>query len=288
MRKISAPTHTVADVVVCFDGHIESADLQQRLGDSVQALVVAEVDYQAKGLDERLYQIAEADNAGQLTHVEMKGMYTRMSRKGGHARHIYDAIKLLSPGGICPLCCQRKVSTLDHYLAKGRHAAFTITPWNLVPACKDCNTDTNERRPTRHIEQTLHPYFDEVDDDIWLFATIEQTTPPSASFFVAKPDSWAEEKYQRVLHHFETYALGTLYATHAAGELVTYSYAARRLYLSAADNVAGAASVKAHFNNLSQDRRHEILNTWQAALCQALADSDWFCTGGFNQAIDFE
>jgi hypothetical protein len=288
MRKITAPTHTVADVVICFDGHIESADLQQRLVDSVQALEVAEVDYKAKGLDELLYQIAEADNAGQLTLAEMKGMYTRMSRKGGHARHIYDAIKLLSPGGICPLCCQRTVSTLDHYLAKGRHAAFTITPWNLVPACKDCNTDTNERRPTCRMEQTLHPYFDEVDDDIWLFATIEQTTPPSASFFVAKPDSWTEDKYQRVRHHFETFGLGILYATHAAGEIVTYSHAARRLHSSAAHEVAGAAGVKAYFDDLSQDRRHETRNTWQAALCQALADSDWYCAGGFNQAIRSE
>lgn len=285
MRKIVPPAHTVTDVVNCLDGHIEVDDLQQRLLDSVPALELAEADYREKGGNRLLYQIVETNAAGQLTLAEMKGMYTRLSRKGGHARHIYDAIKLLSPGGICPLCCQRKVSTLDHYLAKAKHAAYTITPWNLVPACKDCNTDTNERRPTAHNEQTLHPYFDEIDDDIWLFATIEQTTPPSASFFVARPDSWAEEKYQRVCHHFETFGLGALYATHAAGEIVTYSHTARRLHSSAADEVAGTAGVKAYFDGLSQDRRQDMRNTWQAALCQALASSDWYCSGGFNQAI---
>lgn len=285
MRKIAAPIHTVADVVRCFDGHFESADLQQRLIDSTQALELAEIDYKAKGLDELWYQIGEADKVGKLTLAEMKGMYTRMSRKNGYARHIYDAIKLLSPGGICPLCCQRKISTLDHYLAKGKHAPLAITPWNLVPACKDCNTDTNERRPTAHIEQTLHPYFDEVDDEIWLFATIEQTTPPSATFYVAKPNSWSEGKYQRVLHHFDTFGLGSLYATHAAGEIVIYSHAARRLHSSAAHQVAGAACVKAYFTDLSLDRRYGMRNTWQAALCQALADSDWYCAGGFSEAI---
>ncbi len=285
MRKIGVPIHSVVDVVDCFDGHIESLDLQQRLANSVEALRVGEADYQAKGGGKRLYQIAETDNVGELTLAEMKGMYTRMSRKGGHARHIYDAIRLLSPRGICPLCCQRKVSTLDHYLAKGRHSAFTVTPWNLIPACKDCNTDTNERRPTTQNEQTLHPYFDDVDDEIWLCAAIHETTPPSASFFVAKPDSWAEEKYQRVSRHFETFGLGILYATHAAGEIVTYSYTARRLHSTAIDDIAGAAGVRAYFYGLSMDRRQDMRNAWQAALCQALASSDWYCSGGFNQAI---
>lgn len=286
MRKIDLPAHTVADVVVCLEGHIESADLQQRLMDSIVALEAAEATYQVRGEAEQLYRIAEGKHVGQVTLAEMKDMYGRMSRKGGHARHIYDAIKNLSPRGICPLCCQRTVSTLDHYLAKAGHAAFTVTPWNLVPACKDCNTDTKVRKPGTYSEQTLHPYYDEVDGEIWLCAIIEPTTPPAASFFVAKPVSWTEEKYQRVRHHFVTFGLSTLYTTHAAGEIVSYSHAARRVYSSAANAMAGAADVKAHFIGLSQDRRAEMKNTWQAALCQALADSDWFCAGGFNSTID--
>lgn len=285
MRKLALPTHNVSDVAACFNGHINDSDLQQRLIDSINALKAAEDDYKEKGAGGLLYKISEGDCIGFLNLSEMKEMYTRMSRKNGHARHIYDAIKLLSPSGICPLCGQRKVSTLDHYLPKGKQAAFSITPLNLVPACKDCNTDTNVRKLSSYEEQTIHPYFDEIDDDIWLFATIEKTTPPSASFFAARPATWSEKKYQRTCHHFQEFRLGELYATHAASEIVAHSHTARRLYFSTADSAAGAASVKRHFEEQSQDRRNSGLNTWQAALCQALANSDWYCYGGFNEAI---
>lgn len=280
MRKIDLPSYNVRTVIECFNGRIEDQDIQQRILATIDLLCEAERAYQERGEAEQLYQIEEANRIGTVSIEEMKDMYSRFSRKNGATRHIYDAIKLLSPGNICPLCCQRTVSTLDHYLSKSRHAALTVTPVNLVPACKDCNTDTNARRPTQHEEQSLHPYFDSVDDEVWLVAELQQTTPPSALFSVAKPDSWPEEKYRRVKHHFDTFGLGLLYSTHAAGEIVTHSPAARRLF-----NSGGADHVKTYFEELAQDRRLRMRNTWQAALCQCLADSTWYCSGGFVNAL---
>ena len=63
----------------------------------------------------------------------------RMAAQGSPGRTIYDAIKLASPNGLCPLCGQRVVATLDHYLPKSRYAALAVNPANLIPACSDCN-----------------------------------------------------------------------------------------------------------------------------------------------------
>ena len=40
----------------------------------------------------------------------------------------------------CPYCEVRPVKTLDHFLPQ-RYAALTIVSQNLIPACRDCNTE---------------------------------------------------------------------------------------------------------------------------------------------------
>ena len=62
-----------------------------------------------------------------------------MVRKNGPGRATYDLLKLSAKGGFCPLCGQRNVSTLDHYLPKESYPDLSILPINLVRACSDCN-----------------------------------------------------------------------------------------------------------------------------------------------------
>lgn len=45
----------------------------------------------------------------------------------------------LANTGKCPICGIGQASTLDHYLAKTIYPTYAVTPYNLVPVCKDCN-----------------------------------------------------------------------------------------------------------------------------------------------------
>ena len=98
----------------------------------------------------------------------------RMAAQGSPGRAIYDAIKVGSPNGLCPLCGQRVVATLDHYLPKSRYAALAVNPANLIPACSDCNKAKSDA-----VADTLHPYYDNIENDLWLRAELKEVRPAS-------------------------------------------------------------------------------------------------------------
>ena len=63
---------------------------------------------------------------------------------GSIGRRFYDAIMAQANLGICPICGVRTVSNLDHFLPKTNYATLVVTPCNLVPSCRDCNTDKKQ------------------------------------------------------------------------------------------------------------------------------------------------
>ena len=104
-------------------------------------------------------------------------VYTnRMAKEGAPGRPVYNALKLAARR--CPLCGHRDVSTLDHYLPKTAFPLLCVTPSNLVPACSDCNKVKSDALPATAADQTLHPYFDDADQDAWLKAEVVQARRP--------------------------------------------------------------------------------------------------------------
>ncbi|MDO9333732.1 MAG: hypothetical protein Q7T57_04335 [Dehalococcoidales bacterium] len=278
MKRIRLPDFTVAQVLDSCVESLRDEGLVLRLTAQVASLSFAEGDYNVKGAVAELYMIPESSSVeGQVTLEEMKSLYTNtLARKGSPARHIYDALRASAPGGICPLCSQRVVSTLDHHLAKSKHAVFTVTPLNLVPACKDCNTDSQARRPLEAGEQTLHPYFDSVDEVLWLVSQVLPGSPPVVRFMAVPPITWSEEKQSMVRQHFIVFKLGELYCTHAAVELINVYQD-----LVESSELRDAQQISMHLHSIANRRRRPFVNSWQAAMYQALAESDWFCSGGY-------
>lgn len=248
-----------------------------RILGSFDTMSSAEATYKVRGKTNDLYSIAGTQAVDKwVTREEMEALYTQtFARKGGPTRDIYDAIRASSPGGLCPLCNQRPVSTLDHHLAKAEHASFAVTPINLVPACKDCNTNSRVRKPSTKGEQTLHPYFDSVDEEIWLTAQLIPGTPPSLIFYATPPAHWAPEIQAIVKNHFKVFSLGELYATHAAAELVN-------IYFDIESKPWTPETLKAHLDEQAGNRRKMVRNSWQAAVYAGLAGSEWFCQGGYK------
>lgn len=277
MRTLPRPAMGVRAVMCASVGNIQDQNLSQKLLSVVELLVSREGQYEGQGSVGALYQLPTSDSVGgQVTTAEMKWMYeTKMARDGQPGRPFYDLIRASAPNGICPTCAQRTVSTLDHYLPKSAYPDFAITPLNLFPSCADCNKIKLTHQANTPGDQTLHPYFDDVEDAIWLVANVIQTVPPAAMFAVAPPHHWPLIKQQRVTTHFNILGLAALYGANAAQELT--QIASR---LSRIADTAGPDGVREHLQEEAVSRRVPAKNSWQAALYSALAQSEWFWTGG--------
>lgn len=277
MRRVGPPAFNAKDVLLLCAGNVQSRALEIRLAAAAPAVEAADIDYRAKGPAAQLYLIAPTPGVGEwVDGPEMERLYTgTLARRGSAARHVYDTIKTSARHNICPSCGQRVVTTLDHYLPKTSHPTFAVAPFNLLPCCGECNKIKLDHVPSAAEQQTLHPYFDDVDDSIWLIASVAMTSPPTILFTVNDPPVWEALKCERMRLHFQVFQLGSLYAAHAGEELENLRYQLQQLHGS-----GGAAAVRDHLLEQEATRRAVNRNSWQAAMYAALAASAWFCETG--------
>src|SRR5258708_7182739 len=201
----------------------------------------------------------------------------RMVAKSQPGRPIYDRLIAGSAGGRCPLCGLGHVSTLDHHLPKAEYPVLAVSPANLIPSCNWCQGAKDGSYPASANDQTLHPYFDNVDGGRWLAAEVVNSTPAAFRFVVVPPPSWNGTIIAaRVRHHMKTFKLARLFASNAADELSNIRQRLEDLLAK-----GGSEAVRAHLNAEAQSRENAWLNSWQTATYQAAAESDWFCEGGF-------
>jgi hypothetical protein len=191
---------------------------------------------------------------------------------------VYDKLLAVPINGICPLCGLRTVSTLDHHLPKASFPALAVTPINLVPACSDCNRAKIDILIVGPDEQTIHPYFDDVENEPWLAAEIAVNNLVSVRFIVDAPRNWNALKTARVEYHFSIFKLAALYAAHAAEEL-----AGIRFQLNLIFDRGGQDAVRAHLAEQADSRESSHVNSWQTAFYKAAAASTAFCSGGFDR-----
>jgi hypothetical protein len=278
MRSLVRPTYTARYTYELCAKSVRDAAIAKKLKLLAPAVEDAESMYLALSTFFMLFGFVDETIGEKSRSDEMIRLYTDiLSRKGSKARHIYDQIRSAPKGDICPLCGQRLVSTLDHYLEKARFPVLAVAPLNLVPSCADCNIVRAQQKAKCPSDQTLHPYFDNVDDQVWLVASVCELEPVAVKFVVIKPDSWDEMKFQRIRSHFRVFALGTLYSTHAAAEMAGIRYALESVF-----HRGGPEGLQSHLAEQALSRSQTHRNSWQGALYTALRDSGWFCSGGFR------
>lgn len=212
-----------------------------------------------------------------MSKAQMTRVYSGTFVKSKVTRGMYDLLKSAPPNDMCPLCAQRPVSTLDHYLAQALHPALTVVPLNLVPACAECNKLKLDYQPSSEAQQSFHPYFDDFDDAQWLVAEVIETSPAVVRFWVTAPAGWSTTKVSRAVRHFEAFGLGKLYTSHAGVEISNIRFSLDRIAVKGTPN-----DVRMDLLGRAESARHSQLNAWQTATYQALAASDWFCAGGFR------
>lgn len=278
MRRLPRPAIPVRDVLGRCINSIRDNDLTQRLGLASPTIEAAELAYIALGETASLHQVAATNGvAGCVSTAEMERVYKGTFVKSVGTRDIYGSIKSAPENDICPLCSQRTVSQLDHYLPQSAHPALTVTAVNLVPACSECNKTKLALQAQQASDQTFHPYFEDADDDRWLYATIRETMPAAIVFFTQPPPGWDAVKAQRIASLFAIFKLAELYASHAAVEINDIRFG---LLEMAAQNSPEA--IRDHLRRTAASRAAAHANSWRRATYEALADSVWFCSGGFR------
>ena len=281
MIRLEPPELDAGDVFTLCISRVRNPELKERLMSISTNVTQASDIFHYLASQIRLHEfVREAVVGGVVTTSEMEAVYAqRMVSKTAPGRPIYDALMSLAPAGKCPLCAQRDASTLDHHLPKAHYPVLAVTPLNLVPSCKDCNKAKLASLPASANEETLHPYFDDIDGDRWLYASVQTTTPASLRFFVAPPNHWDEVLAARMLLHFETLGLGVLYAAQGADELLNI-----RHQLQIIHNSGGAATVRNELLARAESARAVRVNGWRVSAFEAFAENDWFCEGGFMDA----
>lgn len=277
MRKLDRPAEVVRGVLELCARSIQDPDLKKRLCEAADDIDAAETSYLEHAEAGALFQIAQAPAVSSVTAEEMKRVYKGTFAKSKKTRPIYDFIKKLPANDICPMCGQRTVGTLDHYLAQSLHPALTITPANLLPSCSDCNKAKLDAQPEFASEQTLHPYFDNVDDAAWLYAEVQETSPAALRYYVKCPSDWPSIKQDRISRHFNVFGLGALYASHSAVELVNIRFGLQRIF-----ERGTGEDIRAELQLRFESSEAAFPNSWQTAMYRALAASEWFCNGGFS------
>lgn len=207
--------------------------------------------------------------------AELSGLYKRVLVDGGE-RAVYDRLRSGSRYGLCPLCAQRDVKTLDHYLSKDDYPELAVFPANLTPCCFECNHAKRTYLAEVAHDQLFHPYFDDWGEHRLLKASIDVGDEITVAFSIRSPDGVLQRIVRRARRHFATLGLDSLYTQNAEVEL-----AERKLQFERAYEGGGSEALREDLEFEATSRRRFNRNGWSAALYRALARSVPFCDGGF-------
>lgn len=282
MIKLNRPQLDPQEVFATCISRVRDQNLKQRMTAVIENVASASQEFDDLASVNALHTFVkeELDDWG-VTADEMIAVYSqRMAKKGAPGRDAYDWLINSAPQGKCPLCGHRGVSTLDHHLPKAHYPSLAVVPLNLVPACSDCNKLKLANLPANESEEPLHPYFDDIEADKWLYASVVEGAPAALRFYIDAPEHWDDVLVSRVSLHVKTLGLLSLYALEGADELTNIYHQLRSIHAS-----GGAELVRVEMEARAESCRQVRLNGWRAVAYEAFAQSHWFCEGGFNYVV---
>lgn len=281
---MSLPVPTLDAVAVYEKARDRFADFayKKRLVDGQATVLALGSDYISKGTSGQLHLIV-ADGAvpPHIWEGDMKRLYSEgLLRKNSDARTYYEKLRLSSPFRVCPFCLHRPVRTLDHYLPKTNYGAYAVLPANLIPCCRDCNSEKDEFSPQERASTLLHPYFDRIDQSSWLGCEIDKHQGYcTASFYIRSADV-SEELRPRLIAHMDTLQLWELYEIEAAREINEMAGTIKSTFVA-----SGSDGVQMLCEEMGASRSVLAENYWKAVLWRSAAQDEEFCKLGW-QAVD--
>ncbi len=275
MLKLQKPNYDVGEIIDCCTSNMRDDLWKQHIVDSKTEIIRESRCYEEKAAHGELSMYPQHDKLRSgATKEDMVKMYSqKFAKENQPGRKYYDAIKMSAPSFVCPYCAQRDVETIDHYLSKAKYPVFAVTPINLVPACFGCNRTRGESAFTDRNEEIIHPYYDDFTSEKWIVADMIKGEPIIFKFRVKCPENWDSIKKQRAIKHFKIFKLSSMYSNRAAQEFIAGFKRIKREYLKGGKDLAISS-----LREFIEDYDEIHLNTWQAAMYQAVIDADWFWT----------
>jgi hypothetical protein len=183
---------------------------------------------------------------------------------------------LLAENSICPTCGARPVGSLDHYLPKEQYPLLSVLPLNLTPMCSDCNRKKGTITVGSDVDRFLHPYFDSYENIFsCLIAELQEESYPLAIQyrFIQTGDCINST---RAIFMADKLNLNCLYSNCAASHLAEISSTLRQFFPETASD-----EIKVYLLNQA-DECIKHPHVWKTPLYRALAESDWYCRGGYR------
>jgi hypothetical protein len=282
MRTIDRPKFSIEEVLLKCISNYTDADLVIRFTKSKEEIIQWGNILEEKIRNNMVYTIQEGFTPSDISKIEMIKIYTdKLSKQNQPGREYYNLLMKAPRNHLCPLCGYRPVDSLDHYLPKEKFPVFSVTPINLIPACMGCNKKKFTDKPTNAEEEFIHPYFDDIEDDLWLYAEINEELPLSIFFRVNPHETWNDVKKERVKKHFTRFKLGQLYSSYASEEI-----SGKLFLLKKAFEQGGESNVKNELLRELESLRYTHINSWKTALLAALYESNWFCGEALKYSIE--
>jgi len=275
MKQITKPTKNVADILEILKSDTTRMSALLDIDSLFEILEERETLYLEKVDNNTLFEIPREQNiSARVDKVKIISYYEYRILEKPNGRVFYDELILSAPQNICPYCSLKTVKTIDHFLPKSEYPSYSITPHNLVPSCRDCNTEKKINYPTSPTDQTFHPYFDKVDTQCWIKAELNRTEPLSFQYTVIKPNDWNDIKLDRARSHFNSYNINELFSNEANRELRGMQHLFKDLY--------------SKDRNLLKEHVESIYNSWlnghgpidwKTLMYQEVSTNEWFLDG---------
>lgn len=246
-------------------------------------LLRKEEEYFSQGSQGTLHSLRESlTNAGQKTFL--KKLYTdKLAHKDGCCRAFYDKIKVQA-ADICPYCEVGCITTMDHFLPKSEHPTFSITPINLVPACSDCNHFKHDKCPTTSSDAFVHPYFDDIEQDIWLCANLDFER--GIVYYTACPSTtFSREMRKKIINTFYGLHLDHIYNLKGNSHLsYLKDFLKTHFKLISSIPFLGRKLFFRYLQSVYQAYSRIAVNSWETALYRTLSTTpDYYNNGGYRK-----
>lgn len=279
MKKISKPTIKISNVISDAVFNMQNENIKNEILSNLTVFQGFEDVFNYKKQRNELYGIAKREEISENINIPLlKKLYSeRMLVKGNGARKYYDALVSSAPDGICTNCNHRVADTLDHYLPKSEYPILSVSLVNLIPSCAQCNKYKLVSCPLSSEQETIHPYYDDIECVKWLECEIIQVKKLMINFKVKTsilPDNNLLK--QRIINHFDFFLLNKLYKTHAAQEFSNI-----RLQLVRRFNKGGTRGLRNYLFEGYESRLDNDINSWQTAFYECMYLNDDFCAGMF-------